>query len=62
MEAVNSETSMVSSLIELNKLTGEISFKTRVDYEELSNKVSFFDWIPFWDFFFSIPFGFLCRR
>ena len=29
----------ISSLIELNKLTGEISFKKQIDYEELVNKV-----------------------
>ena len=31
----------VSSLIELNKLTGEITVKSRIDYEELVNKVIF---------------------
>jgi hypothetical protein len=29
----------ISSLIELNKLTGELTFKRRIDYEELVNKV-----------------------
>lgn len=29
----------ISSLIELNKLTGELTFKKRIDYEELVNKV-----------------------
>ena len=29
----------ISSLIELNKLTGELTFKKRIDYEELANKV-----------------------
>jgi hypothetical protein len=30
----------VLSFIELNSLTGEISFRRRVDYEELTNKVT----------------------
>lgn len=30
----------ISSLIELNKLTGEIAVKSRIDYEELINKAS----------------------
>ncbi len=30
----------LSSLIELNKLTGELTFKRRIDYEELVNKVA----------------------
>ena len=30
----------VLSFIELNRLTGEISFRRRVDYEELTNKVT----------------------
>ena len=29
----------ITSLIELNKLTGEITVKSRIDYEELFNKV-----------------------
>lgn len=28
----------IMSLVDLNKLTGEITFKKRIDYEELSNK------------------------
>lgn len=31
----------ISSLIELNKLTGELTFKRRIDYEELVNKVQY---------------------
>lgn len=30
----------ISSLVELNKLTGELTFKRRIDYEELVNKVN----------------------
>ena len=30
----------ISELIELNKLTGELSFKKKIDYEELINKVN----------------------
>lgn len=29
----------LSTLIDLNKLTGELTFKRRIDYEELVNKV-----------------------
>jgi hypothetical protein len=36
----------ISSLIELNKLTGELTFKRRIDYEELVNKVKGFGKIP----------------
>jgi len=31
--------SSIASMIDLNRLTGEISFKKRIDYEELVNKV-----------------------
>lgn len=37
---VASSESDINSLIELNKLTGEISFKKQIDYEELINKVN----------------------
>jgi hypothetical protein len=36
----------ISSLIELNKLTGELTFKRRIDYEELANKVNDYSKMP----------------